>query len=781
MNIGTLNIEIATNVARIQADMQAAKTAVTNSMGEIEKAVGFAKNAFVLLGGVTSIAALRGIVEGGIEAKAKLYDLSVQTGITVEALSGLGKVAKYSHTELTDIAGASNKLSKALFTQNEDSKGAAQALAALGLYFKDFKSLSADQQFVAVAKAMGEFKDGTAKSAAAMLLWGKTGATMLPLLRELEERGYAEGKQTTASALEAKKYEDNLITLKIAADAWKRTLAEALLPTLINITDSFIDARKEVDSFNLAGASIKVVFETLSVLGANVAFVFGGVGREIGAIAAQAVAVSQGNFSGAAAIRAAVIEDGKQARAELDATEQRLMSVKGKVDNSGFAKTAASWGSSKPELALDVKSKPDKPLKDMADGYDALMKKLRDKIDLDKMELDLGRQLTDSEKLAIDVRNEVKKNFDKLGDARKRSIEETLQQALALGKERKAQEDNNKWIKEATDANASYVEGKMQLRDQMQQQRKLEEQQLAMYGLTTEELQALESARLRDAAAALGRQGVLAKDVDLTGQLTQLYRDQADALRGTATARDMVAAKEAKDRNDPLAGANRAVKEYMADVKRAGDATYGAVGNAIKGLEDLTVTALTGGNARNAARAWVNSLLSEFLRLKTVKPLIAEALGSAGGGSGSGWIGAIGSIVGAYFGNGYSIDYNGAGTNSTGESLPTSGGRVSGGPVDGGKNYLVGEKGPEILRMGSQAGIVIPNDAIGGGSRSVVVNVTNNGRAVQAKSSQRETSQGTIIDLVLDAVANDMASGGKLHDATQRRFGLSAGGSTPRY
>ena len=39
MNIGTLNIEIATNIARIQADMQSAKQAVTSSMGEIEKAI----------------------------------------------------------------------------------------------------------------------------------------------------------------------------------------------------------------------------------------------------------------------------------------------------------------------------------------------------------------------------------------------------------------------------------------------------------------------------------------------------------------------------------------------------------------------------------------------------------------------------------------------------------------------------------------------------------------------------------------------------------------------
>jgi hypothetical protein len=59
---------------------------------------------------------------------------------------------------------------------------------------------------------------------------------------------------------------------------------------------------------------------------------------------------------------------------------------------------------------------------------------------------------------------------------------------------------------------------------------------------------------------------------------------------------------------------------------------------------------------------------------------------------------------------------SGMSTNSVGSlgSLGLSGGRASGGPVSAGSAYLVGEKGPEILRMGSQGGNIIPNDAIGG-------------------------------------------------------------------
>jgi hypothetical protein len=49
-----------------------------------------------------------------------------------------------------------------------------------------------------------------------------------------------------------------------------------------------------------------------------------------------------------------------------------------------------------------------------------------------------------------------------------------------------------------------------------------------------------------------------------------------------------------------------------------------------------------------------------------------------------------------------------------------SGARASGGPVGAGRTYLVGEKGPELLQMGSSSGNVIPNNKIGGGGQTIV-------------------------------------------------------------
>jgi len=61
--------------------------------------------------------------------------------------------------------------------------------------------------------------------------------------------------------------------------------------------------------------------------------------------------------------------------------------------------------------------------------------------------------------------------------------------------------------------------------------------------------------------------------------------------------------------------------------------------------------------------------------------------------------------------------------------------RALGGPVSAGSPYLVGERGPELF-MPSRGGRIIPNNALGGGGTSVVVNVDASGSSVQGDQAQ---------------------------------------------
>ena len=99
-----------------------------------------------------------------------------------------------------------------------------------------------------------------------------------------------------------------------------------------------------------------------------------------------------------------------------------------------------------------------------------------------------------------------------------------------------------------------------------------------------------------------------------------------------------------------------------------------------------------------------------------------------------------------------------------------SGARASGGNVASGGTYLVGERGPELLRMGPNSGTIVPNHALGGGG--VRVQVINNGPPVQAQASSETQPDGTqLVRLVLNEVASDIASGGVVARAGKSRFG----------
>lgn len=87
---------------------------------------------------------------------------------------------------------------------------------------------------------------------------------------------------------------------------------------------------------------------------------------------------------------------------------------------------------------------------------------------------------------------------------------------------------------------------------------------------------------------------------------------------------------------------------------------------------------------------------------------------------------------------------------------------------------VMGEAGPEAIMPLTRG----PNGKLGvqasgdGGGAQVEINITNNGQAVQAQQTgQRMDGKKMIIDMVIEAAANDLATGGKIAKAGQQRFG----------
>jgi lambda family phage tail tape measure protein len=91
------------------------------------------------------------------------------------------------------------------------------------------------------------------------------------------------------------------------------------------LADEIKKVSQGAESASILANAFVVVSETLRILAANVSFVFEGIGRDIGAIAAQIVALANLDIQGFNAISEAVKADAAKARAELDALEARIL------------------------------------------------------------------------------------------------------------------------------------------------------------------------------------------------------------------------------------------------------------------------------------------------------------------------------------------------------------------------------------------------------------------------------------------------------------------------
>ena len=87
--------------------------------------------------------------------------------------------------------------------------------------------------------------------------------------------------------------------------------------------------------------------------------------------------------------------------------------------------------------------------------------------------------------------------------------------------------------------------------------------------------------------------------------------------------------------------------------------------------------------------------------------------------------------------------------------------KANGGPVSGGRSYIVGERGPEVFTPGVSGGIT-PNHAIGG-STNVSVNVDASGSSVEGDAGQAEQLGEAISQAIQAELIQQKRPGGILY------------------
>ena len=99
-----------------------------------------------------------------------------------------------------------------------------------------------------------------------------------------------------------------------------------------------------------------------------------------------------------------------------------------------------------------------------------------------------------------------------------------------------------------------------------------------------------------------------------------------------------------------------------------------------------------------------------------------------------------------------------------GDVFKNLGKRANGGPVSAGGAFVVGEKGPELLQMGSRGGNIIPNNQLGGGTTNIVnVSVDASGSSVSGSQTEGQALGQLIGSVVQTTIVQEQRAGGLLN------------------
>ena len=203
--------------------------------------------------------------------------------------------------------------------------------------------------------------------------------------------------------------------------------------------------------------------------------------------------------------------------------------------------------------------------------------------------------------------------------------------------------------------------------------------------------------------------------------------------------------KDAKKEIGDLNDLNKKKVEELSEAEKNAKEEAEKLKETFKGIGESVRSDLVGGlrDAINGSKSFGEAISGVLNRLKN--KLLDIALNKAISGIGNALSGGKG------FGGGF---------------LSGLFGKERGGRVSAGGAFVVGERGPEILQMGSKGGNIIPNSQIGGGGDSITnivnVSVDASGSSVAGDNADSQQLGQTIALVVQETLVKEKRNGGLL-------------------
>ena len=219
----------------------------------------------------------------------KLGNTADKLGVSFEFIQLLEEAGNRSGVSIESVSSAFGKLQKTLAGADEESRAATEALGRLGISFTDLENLSPEEQIRLVGEQLQGIEDPAKRTAAAMQIFGKSGADLLPFFAQLGPAADdIERLGGSLTAIDRSRIDDFGAGIDALGVASSR-LGELLLLPFVGLGEGIAQGSAEfLGGINaIVGPIGDVLQPVLSSVGTAlelVGVVLGGVGRVIGEI-----------------------------------------------------------------------------------------------------------------------------------------------------------------------------------------------------------------------------------------------------------------------------------------------------------------------------------------------------------------------------------------------------------------------------------------------------------------------------------------------------------------
>ena len=686
------------NIRRLGNSLQGLQGQAKNAALGFNNLKGAVAGFGAAIAGSAIVAGLGAIVKKSIDAGDELFNLQAKTGVAATALIGIGNAAKLADVDVGTLGKGITKLNINLVKAAEGNEDLARKFQALGVDVKDANGqvVPADKALKQIADRFADMPDGAQKAAAAVALFGKSGADLIPLLNEgaasMEKFTYKIGEDFAARS---DLFNDTLTEFGIRTQGFGLELTDALLPALQSILEVFGELfNTETDWTDLFNVIKFGISGLAAVLLAMVKLVDEAV-RLIGSFAKRAALAFKGDFAGATA---EADRFGADFMKRFQANMGQFQRLFADAPRPGTGRRTGGTG-----LALDTSA-------------------------ADKAAAAAARKAASEQERLLKERAALMKRGMDLQEQLRRSVEDvTLSSQVVTASPVKQLELTGQ---------KAIIESARQVEDLRKNVRELMADFEKAGG-------SLDATPFFDLINQLSNANVALVNKTYQQDFAELYASQGEAI-DKATESVYENARALQYNNDIMGGLKDGLSGYIEQIGTMRDALSNLSQQAFKGIEDALVSLATTGTAN--FREFAVSILQATSRMiiqQLVLKSIMQALGFGGGGGG-------GFLAG---GGGGFTQFNASGVNFNPAAFSgvsfANGGIMSGdGPMPLNKYASGGiASSPQLAMFGEgsrpEAYVPLPDGRRipvamqgGGGGTAVTVNVDASGSTVQGNNGQ---------------------------------------------